>query len=604
MQMNTSKTMTRRRHDARRSPVGRGRQRRAAALVIIIGVLALLALVGLALISKTHTEAQRVTIQTTSSSEIAANEGVIRSVQDILRRDIWGDPPLPGGEIYERPLSNDAPPGSGTNAFTGSIGNPVGVRENNEPFDAPGEADIWLASNMPYEVDPAFLPAGTESSVLAWDHVSYIGSDINQPMSVVRNVGGIPTTRHLNPFMWAANSRDLADPAIVRYDALSLNDVEIIQRPVVPGSLLPGSTTNVTPKQARIAWNDLSPAGHQAQLAAKLATPTYAGLATDVVPQFPYFDTNADGVVDLWDADGDGVPDSPLSLTIELDSPKAGAARRLYAAVRIVDHAGMINVNTASSQSLPDGSAFFTELRGGLQQRGRSATEYLIENAVHREDWRPVNVANPNRVAAMVNFRLAGRAPDVYDIDFVRRSMVGGYPEFTRIYRPFDLEDEASLRHRNTLVRYDRVNDVSANVNDYRTIDRALRNTVLWSREISSPAAGSAYVGNPRWSRLNSDFQEPGATTYYEGYSDVSGAGWRQLLDEDELFAIRKPMLTTVSTEVVPPPDIGVQVFPPTGDSPVDRRLRQLWSLGMDWPTLIQEGSAADLEPTRPNSSK
>lgn len=601
MQMNTPNTINPRRTTVRPRRGAVGPHRRASAMVIILGVLALVALVGLALITKTHTEAQRVTIQATSSSEVAANNGVIRLVQDILRRDIWGDPPVNGDELFERPLSNDAPPGSSANALTGAIGNRSGQRENNEPYDAPGVADRWLSSIMPYELDPADSPVGSEGSLLAWDNVSYVGSDIVQPRVVTRTVAGVPTPKNLNPFMWAQNERNPADPAIVRYDASSLSHVPIVQRPISAGWLLPGSTTNVSPKQGRLIWSDTSAAGHQAQLAAKLATPGYLQLAADVTPQYPYFDTNGDGIIDLWDADGDGVPDSPLSLIIQLDSPKIDAPSRLYAAVRIVDHAGMLNLNTASSETLPDGTAFWTELRGGLQQRGRSVTEMLVENALHREDWLPTNAADPIRSAESVNYRLAARAPDVYDYDFVRRSLIGGYPELARDYRPFDLEDEASLRHRNSLVRYDRTRDVSAANNDYSNVDRAFRNTMLWSREVGSVATGSKYTGDPRWSRLNSNFQEAALPpTYYEGYSNATEKGWRDLMDEDELFAVRKPMLTTVSTEVVPPPDIGIRVFPPTVVSPVDRRLRQLWSLGMDWPTLMHEGSTIETDPLRP----
>lgn len=573
-----------------------GRQRRASAMVIILGVLSLLALVGLALIARTHSESRRVTIQTTASSEKAALESVISNIQDTLRRDIWGDPPLPGMEYFERPLSNDAPPGSEQNLLIGRLGNPLGLRENNEPYDAPGEADRWLASNMPYLVDPSFLPPGTESRVLAWDHVSYIGSDIIQPRAVTRVVGGIPQTRNVNPYMWAANLRDIADTAIVRYDANSLSDVEIIQAPISLEPMIPGSTTNRTIRRAREIWNDTAPGGHLDLLQAKLSLPENSTLAAEVIPLFPYFDTNADGIVDLYDADGDGVPDSPLSLVIEIDGDQSNEPRRLYAAVRIVDHGGMLNVNTASSHRLTDGTLMFDETRLGLQRRGQRATEFLLDGVAHRDDW-----LLSNRTASMVDYRSNGADPDVYDRNFVRRSLVGGLPDASSFYLPYDLRDEASLRHRNMLVRYDRARDVNAAVNDYRNIDRALRGSLLWSRDIANPDAGS-YDGNPRWSRLNADYQPIGTTTYYEGYTNAGGAGWRQLLDEDELFAVRKPMLTTVSGEVVVPPDIGINTFPPTGESPVDRRLRQLWSLGMDWPVLMREGSAIEQDPLRLDS--
>lgn len=581
-------------------PVTGGRAayaRRASAMVFILGILSLLALVGLALIAKTHGEAQRVSIQSTSSSQNVALDSTIATIQDTLRRDIWGDPPAAGEQDYEQPLSNDAAPGSDPNPLLNRLGNKLSLRENNEPWDAPGDSDIWLASNMPYVVDPAFLPPGSEANVLAWDHVSYLGSEINQPLMVTRVVGGVPDTQHVNPYMWATNSRNPAFTGIVRYDASSLNDVEIIQAPVVAGAMLPGSTTNVSPRRGLQIWSDTAPGGHQDLLATKLATPVYLDLAADVIPQFPYFDTNFDGEVDLWDADGDGVPDSPLSLVLETDRDRSSQPTRLYAAVRIVDHGGMLNVNTASSLRRTDGTHTFDEQRQGLQRRGRSATEFLLDAVVHRDDW-----LGSLRAAEMANYRSIGIEPDTYDFDFVRRALVGGLHDPSLFYLAYDLRDEASLRHRNMLVRYDRVKDALANANDYRTIDRALRNTTLWSREIASTASGS-YSGDPRWSRLNSDYEPAGATTHYEGYTDAGGVGWRQLMDEDQLFAVKKPMLTTVSREVIPPPAIGIQTTPPTpNESPIDRRLRQLWSVGMDWPVLMQIGSPIEQDPARPDS--
>ncbi|MBX3395751.1 MAG: hypothetical protein KF841_10325 [Phycisphaerae bacterium] len=571
--------------------------RRASAMVFILGVLSLITLVGLALIVKTHGEAERITIQETASSEKVALEGTIATIQEILRRDIWGDP-LPLAEAaFERPLSNDAPIGSDPNPILGTLGNRLGLRENNEPYDAPGEADRWLASNMPYLADPANLPPTTETNVLAWDHVSYIGSDILQPRMVTRIVGGAPVTQHVNPFVWAINSRNPADPELVRYDASSLDGVPIIQSPVDPGDLLPGSTTNVSIRNARIVWENSQAGGHLEALAAKLALPANAGFAADVVPQFPYFDTNRDGIVDLWDADGDGVPDSPLSLVIETDRDDANQPRRLYAAVRIVDHGGMLNVNTASSLRLPNGVLTFDETRDGLQRRGNRAVDFSLNGVVHRDDW-----LNSSRVSSLMDYRSNGVDPDVFDRDFIRRTLVGGLPDPSTFFLPFDLRDESSLRHRNLLVRYDRIRDQLANANDYRNIDRALRNTLLWSREISSVTDGT-YAGSPRWARLNSNYEPPAATTEYEGYTNAGGAGWRQLLDEEQLFAVRKPMLTTVSSEVMMPPDIGLRTLPATGDSPIDRRLRQLWSLGMDWPVLMQAGSAIEQDPARPDAA-
>ena len=196
------------RRAASRRPISRWCRRRGTVMVFVLGVLALLALLGLVLIARTHGEFQRVTMQSASSSGQAAMDGVVRRIGETLRRDIWGDPPQAGLAALDRPLSNDAPPDPSLPI------NPQGLRENNEPWDAPGESDRWLGANMPYQLgtqfvnlDPSNPTPQTEAGILAWHEVSYLGNDINRPLDD-------PQPELINPFMWASNSRTPSSSAL------------------------------------------------------------------------------------------------------------------------------------------------------------------------------------------------------------------------------------------------------------------------------------------------------------------------------------------------------------------------------------------------------
>jgi hypothetical protein len=577
-------------------------------MVLVLGILSLLALTGLVLITRTHGEFRRVAEQSASSSSTAVRDGIVRKIREVLRADVWGGLEQAGLAGLGRPLSNSAAPGT-TN-------NPFGLLENNEPWDAPGESDRWLASLTPHPVgrvevfnDPAATPPTPmqmfEDDVLAWREVSYLGSDVNLPKF---NTSGVA----INPFTWAQNSRrpDASPGAntLVRYDATNLSNVEIIQTPtpLFVGPLIPGSTTNATIRAARAYWN--GPA-HRALLGAQLALPSNAAILSSVVPRFPYFDTNSDGEVDLYDADGDGVPDSPISFVVETDSPDPDRPRQLYAVIRIVDHAAMTNVNTASGLTLPSGppapdpdGLTFDETLSGFQRRGRRATEFVMDDVVHHDDW----FLGSNRTSELAGYRNNSvPSPISYDQDVVRRTLIGGLPG-GGTYNIYGLGDEASLRHRGMLVPYDRRDDRTAANTDYQTIDRALRGSLLWSRRVMP---NFSYDQNPiyppRWSRLNANLVDPNDPNLvnpdYEGFANAGGFGWRDLLDQDEPFAVRRPLLTTVNVEVMPPPDITARtVAGVSASGDLDLRLRQLWALGMSWPVLIGQSSTLLSDPNLP----
>jgi hypothetical protein len=507
--------------------------RKAVIMVFVLTMLVLLALVGLVLIARTHGESRRVTFENNSASERSVLGSVVRGVQETLRRDIWGSNPT----FTSTPLNNATV---------------TGHAERNEPFDDPGPADRWLASSVPYmdyQLDstqpgygrPRRIPTGhpvgspleTEKEVLTWPYVSYLGSDITEPAAT-------------NYFYWPNNSR-MASVTPVRYGESSnptidnLANVRILQTPPPrftldiggrPIPLITGSTTNVTIAQARRVWT-----GDVA------ATPP-----TGFVPRFPYFDTNADGVVDLYDADGDGIPDSPLSFAIPLENKDTNTSRRLYAAIRIVDHASMLNVDAAFSLKDGAGSLIFDETGSDLQRRGRRSSELLLDDVVHASDW----AFGGNRTGHMVDYRNMGNPSSPQQWDTIIRSKLAGGATTTP-FRLYGLNDEASLRHRGLLVPYDRRSDGGVTPQPYDSVDRALEGSMIWTRAVD-PSTGNYTGTEGRWCRLNSDISTsslPNPT--FEGFDDPTGVGWRQLMREDEPYGIRRRLMTTMSHEVAIP---------------------------------------------------
>ena len=122
---------------ARRRAVAMRRcRRRATVMIFVLGILSLLALIGLVLITRTHGEFRRVAEQSASSSSAAVRDGVVRKIREVLRLDIWGAAEQVGLFDSGRPLTNITPPNS--------TKNPLGLLENNEPWDASGESDMGL----------------------------------------------------------------------------------------------------------------------------------------------------------------------------------------------------------------------------------------------------------------------------------------------------------------------------------------------------------------------------------------------------------------------------------------------------------------------------
>lgn len=608
--------------------------RRGTVMVFVLGILTLLALVGIGLIASTRMDAKRVDNQSNITSTSDSINAVVNQIRETLRQDIWG------ASNSVTPLDNSLQPGSGAN--------PLGFIENNEPYDG-YFVDPWIGPSMPYNHGPVPVGpiAGTnlftgnlaaqavivgvgafgELDVLVWPTVSYSGGDLMLPRT--------NPTGAVNEFVWPYNTRNNVTGQVVRYGPAappalgslpvnpSLTKVPVMQTwPPLSNSLgqpgctwaysggqalpmVPGSTTNVSIRLAKSQWDQFVADG---TMAGALAA---AGIPTSFTPKFPYFDTNGDGIVDLYDADGDGVPDSPISFVLDGNAGTPDRPSKLYAVIRVIDHGAMLNANVASSFAFsqnPPTNLMFDESNSNLQRRGRRATELLLDDVCHTRDiW---SLGTSNRAWQLVNYRTRNTSwindPFNYDLNVVRRDLIGGLTGNFG-YRLFGLADEASLRHRFSLVPAAYANYTKApptNGVGYDKIDTALPWSTLWSNNLIAYSVPNSYPTlsyeqtASRWTRNNADFQQYGFATYYDGWDfNPSTRGWRKLYTEDEKFSIRRTMLTTVSRDVaLPPTDLTLN---PTTNT--INQLPQPGSLPVQWlnpvtgtPLTLNMNDAAD----------
>jgi hypothetical protein len=148
-------------------------------------------------------------------------------------------------------------------------------------------------------------------------------------------------------------------------------------------------------------------------------------LSTKVVHDYPiYLDTNGKLEKQSADADGDGIADSWWFELKDLHSSKGKA---IYAAVRVIDNSGMVNINTAHSFN-PD-STDITKIDGtsqmqinldGLLKGETISTLHNVRCGSASKNWQSYE---PNVI---------------WDYNSVPSGK----------YRPFDISDELELRYR------------------------------------------------------------------------------------------------------------------------------------------------------------
>lgn len=492
---------------------GRRRPRRATILIFTLGVLTLLALIGVGLLATVRGERERMELTQAAVMQLSVTDRIVQGIRERLRADLWSSDATP---LY---LSDDS----------GSA--PTDARERNEPFDAPGAFDRWLASTLPYR-DEGGTPGAQDDDYLRWDHVSYVGSDLfaKVPPGNVQPLYASPrrTTGYVD-----AQLRDVA-VLTSHFEGLAGDPTPI------------GLPVGTTVAQGRSVWNEPGLyVGSSDAGTALIAAQLVAWKPANPAARFPYFDANLDGEVDLYDADGDGIPDSPLSIAMPNPNREPNEPRYLYAAVRIIDHASMLNVNTASSFWKPGAAGAqltFDETTSDMQRRGRRAGEVLLDAVCMPGDYDTPEY----RVGGLMDYR-SGPDPVTFDRNIVRRLLVSGKYGGPPFYNLFSTADEMSLRHRFCLVppilrNFDRADDPL----NYGTIDRALRWSLLWSPEMNN--ALTEYNGSPRWARFST--KPPPQLDERADVQPDGPRGWLSLLDQDTLrspWAVRRPMLTTIS---------------------------------------------------------
>jgi hypothetical protein len=162
------------------------------------------------------------------------------------------------------------------------------------------------------------------------------------------------------------------------------------------------------------------------------------GYTTDirakVLPEYaPILITDFNQPVADADSDGDGVGDSKW---FKLDDITSSKGKPIYAAVRIIDNGGMLNVNTAYKFD-PIG---IREMVDGTSQ--------LQINLIALAD-RPGYPSTASDETDLLKARANdGNGIDYLDLNSYKRDVIWRYSEPNGLYTPFDISDELELRYR------------------------------------------------------------------------------------------------------------------------------------------------------------
>ena len=136
------------------------------------------------------------------------------------------------------------------------------------------------------------------------------------------------------------------------------------------------------------------------------------------------------------DADGDGVGDSKW---IKLDEVTSGKGRPIYAAIRIVDDGGKINVNTAYKFDPSESGVTAFDIDGSSQ------LQIDLMALVGRPGDPPTPAKEASLLAARAN---SGFGVDPLDLRRYEENVIWRYGEPNGPYTPFDISDELELRYR------------------------------------------------------------------------------------------------------------------------------------------------------------
>jgi len=164
---------------------------------------------------------------------------------------------------------------------------------------------------------------------------------------------------------------------------------------------------------------------------------SFRNMAATIIPESQSIQNEGDKA----DADGDGVADSRWVSVPDMTSK----GRDVYAAVRIVDNGGMLNVNTGYKFDSADPGPNGEYVDGSSQMQIN-----LLDLAGRGTSYTPQE--EHDRLLA---FR-GGSASAPDDISAYEYNVVRRYDKPTGLYTPFDISDELRLRNR-YIINYNKI---------------------------------------------------------------------------------------------------------------------------------------------------
>ncbi len=164
-----------------------------------------------------------------------------------------------------------------------------------------------------------------------------------------------------------------------------------------------------------------------------------AGYSTDIQAKVVSEEgaiTELNNLIADADADGDGVGDSKW---IKLTDMTSGKGKPIYAAIRIVDHGAMLNVNTAYKFDLNDPNVVLSDINGSSQMQ-INLLALTVRGAMQPGSAEEINLLN-----ARAN---NGVDVDPFDLLKYEQNVIWNYGSNEPNYTPFDISDELELRYR------------------------------------------------------------------------------------------------------------------------------------------------------------
>jgi len=162
-----------------------------------------------------------------------------------------------------------------------------------------------------------------------------------------------------------------------------------------------------------------------------------AGRSRDVqIKVISEYDVIADFNAPFADADGDGVGDSKW---IKLDDITSTKGKPIYAAVRIIDNCGQVNVNTAYKFDASAPGVTASDIDGSSQ------LQIDLMDLAGRPGVPPTPAEEASLLAARANL---GIGLDPLDLRRYQENVIWRYGEPNGPYTPFDISDELEMRYR------------------------------------------------------------------------------------------------------------------------------------------------------------